>query len=335
MAKNDVQVKVFVTREIPEAGIDLLRRHGFGVAVWPEDRPIPAEELVRRAASADVLLTITTDRIDTGILQALPQLRLISQFGAGFNNIDIAAADRMGIPVCNTPGAMSQATADIAFGLMLAVSRKFFFMHKNIIRGRWTHFRPKANLGFELRGKALGIFGLGRIGMEVAKRCKGAYDMEILYCNRTRNEEAERRLNARRVSFEELLKNSDIVSAHCALTNETKGIFNKDAFSKMKPSAIFINTARGGVHHEADLIDALQRGVIWGAGLDVTDPEPMAADNPLLAMENVAVLPHIGSATIEARTEMSRLAADNIIQFYSTGVIPNPVNSVARELYTK
>ena len=224
------------------------------------------------------------------------------------------------------PGAMSDATADIAFGLMISVSRKFFYMHKKIGKGEWGFFRPKANLGMELKNKTLGILGLGRIGIEMAKRCKGAYNMNILYTNRKPNEEAEKLLNAKRVSFDELLQQSDVLSAHCALTDETKGIFNKNAFAKMKPSGIFINTARGPVHNEEDLIEALRSETIWGAGLDVTNPEPMNADNPLLEMENVSVLPHIGSATIEARNEMSRLAAINIIEFYKGNKIPNIIN---------
>jgi glyoxylate reductase len=199
-------------------------------------------------------------------------------------------------------------------------------MHKRIGKGEWTHFRPKANLGMELKNKTLGIFGLGRIGSEMAKRCKGAYNMNIIYNNRTRNGEAEKSLQATWVSFDELLQQSDVLSVHCALSEETKGIFNKAVFAKMKPTSIFINTARGPVHNEEDLIEALKAGTIWGAGLDVTNPEPMKSDNPLLSMENVAILPHIGSATIEARNEMSRMAAVNIIEYYKGNKIPNQIN---------
>jgi len=209
---------------------------------------------------------------------------------------------------------------------MIAVSRKFFYMHKTIAKGEWSFFRPKANLGIELKNKTLGIFGLGRIGMEMAKRCKGAYDMNIIYTNRNPNEEAEKFLNAKKVSFDELLHQSDVVSVHCALSEETKGIFNKVAFAKMNPASIFINTSRGPVHNEEDLIEALNTKKIWGSGLDVTNPEPMKPDNSLLSMENVAILPHIGSATVEARNEMSRLAAVNIIEFYRGNKIPNQIN---------
>jgi glyoxylate reductase len=209
---------------------------------------------------------------------------------------------------------------------MIAVARKMFFMHKTIISDQWGYFNPTGHLGMELTGKTLGIFGLGRIGFSLARRCKAAYGMKILYHNRTRNAEAEQALGAGFVDFNDLLVQSDILSVHCALTPETRQIFNETAFRKMKPSAIFINTARGPVHHEGDLILALREGRIWGAGLDVTDPEPMRPDNPLLSMENACVLPHVGSATMEARTQMSVLAAMNIIQFYNTGKVPHIVN---------
>jgi len=251
---------------------------------------------------------------------------MISQFAVGYDNIDVPLATKLGIPIGYAPGAMNDATADIAFGLMIAVARKFFYMHKGILKEEWTYFKPNANLGFELNNKTLGIFGLGRIGMAMARRCKGAYNMNIIYCNRKANPDAERLYGAKQVSFDELLQQSDVISVHSVMSKETKEIFNKHAFSKMKPTSIFINTARGGIHNEKDLIDALNNGIIWGAGLDVTNPEPMQPDNPLLEMENVCILPHIGSATIEARNEMSRMAAENIISYYKNNTVPNIVN---------
>jgi glyoxylate reductase len=331
MHKNIHEIRVFITRDIPAIGIELLKKEGFNISVWPYDKPMAAHELIEEGKKANALITITTDAINSDFLNECKNLDIISQFGAGVDNIDIAEATRLGIPLGNAPGAMSDATADIAFGLMIAVSRKFFYMHKTIAKGKWTHFRPKANLGMELKNKTLGIFGLGRIGFEMASRCKGAYDMNILYTNRSPNEKAEKTLQAKRVSFNELLQQSDIISVHSVLSKETKGIFNKDAFEKMKPISIFINTARGPVHNEPDLIEALNKGTIWGAGLDVTNPEPMKPDNPLLSMENVAILPHIGSATVEARNEMSRLAAVNIIEFYKGNKIPNQINPGANK----
>lgn len=318
--------RIFVSRDIPEIGLRLLREAGFRVTVWPQPRPMTQEELIEAARQNDALLSMLADKIDATFLNACRHLDIISQFAVGYDNIDVPEATRLGIPIGNTPDVLSDATADVAFGLMIAVARKMFYMHKTIARGEWGHFKPKGHLGFELKNKTLGVFGLGKIGFEMAKRCKGAYDMPILYCNRHPNAAAEAALGARRVSFDELLAQSDILSVHCALSAETKGIFDKTAFEKMKPGAIFINTARGGVHNEADLLEALRAGTIWGAGLDVTNPEPMAPDSPLLSMENAAVLPHIGSATVEARDGMARLAAENIIGFYADKRVPHLVN---------
>ena len=308
-------MKVLVSLNFPPLGIEMLKKEGLKVTTWAKDLPMTKEQLIQATKEHDVLLSSSIYKLDADFLERNKHLKLISQFAVGYNNIDIKKAAELGIPITNTPNAMTDATADIAFGLMLAVSRKMFFMHKKIISGDWGHFRPQANLGMQLKGKTVGVFGMGRIGSEFAKRCYGAYDMNVIYHNRTPNPEMEKKLHARYVSFQELLEQSDVLSIHASLFEETKGLFNADAFSKMKPSAIFINTARGEIHNEKSLIEALQNKTIWGAGLDVTNPEPMEKDNPLLSMENVAVTPHIGSATIEARNEMSRLAALNIIQF--------------------
>jgi glyoxylate reductase len=325
MKKQD-EVEVFITRDISPSGIELLKKEGFRVSVWPHDKPMQPDELIEQGKKANALITLLTDVIDKNFLNECKHLDIISQFAVGYDNIDIAEATRLGIAIGYTPGAMSDATADTAFGLMIAVSRKMFYMHKTIAKGEWTYFRPKADLGIELKNKTLGVFGLGRIGLQMALRCQGAYNMKIIYCNRKTNAIAEKLLNARLVSFEELLHQSDVLSVHSALNQETRNIFNRNSFAKMKPGAIFINTARGGIHNEQDLFEALKDGKIWGAGLDVTNPEPMNVDSPLLSMANVAVLPHIGSATVEARSEMSRLAAVNIVEFYKHSVVPNIVN---------
>lgn len=308
-------MKVLVSLNIPKIGIELLKKEGLEVTVWNNEPLMEYGELSAATQAHDILLSSSTYRLDSAFLEANRHLKLISQFAVGYNNIDLKKAGELGIPVTNTPDAMTEATADVAFGLMLAVSRKMFFMHKKIISGNWTHFRPQAHLGMELTGKTVGILGLGRIGRKFAKRCKGAYEMKVIYHNRKHNKAAEQELGAHYVTFDELLAQSDVLSVHCALTEETREIFDRTAYAKMKPSSIFINTARGGIHNEEDLILALESQTIWGAGLDVTNPEPMQPDNPLLHMENVAILPHIGSATQEARNNMSRLAAMNIIQF--------------------
>src|SRR6186713_3507120 len=320
------EINVLVTRNIPVLGIEMLRKEGFSVTAWPHERPMTDLELVAESKKHNVILCVSADNIGTDFINTCSHLEMISQFAVGYDNIDVSLATKLGIPIGYAPGAMNEATADIAFGLMIAVARKFFYMHKGILKEEWTYFKPNANLGFELNNKTLGIFGLGRIGMAMARRCKGAYNMNIIYCNRKPNPEAERLYGAQQVSFDELLQQSDVISVHSVMSKETKEIFDKNAFGKMKPASIFINAARGGIHNEQDLIDALNKGTIWGAGLDVTNPEPMKTDNPLLEMENVCILPHIGSATIEARNEMSRMAAENIIRFYKNNFIPNLVN---------
>ena len=325
-------MKIFISRDIPIIGIELLRKEGHDVTVYQVDRPLTQSELMENAKQHDALLCMFSDNIDKVFLNECKHLKVISQYAVGYDNIDIAEATRLRIPVGITPDVLSEATADVAFLLMLAASRKAFHLHKTIGQGEWTFFRPKANLGIELKNKTLGIFGLGRIGGEMAKRCRGAYHMNILYCNRSRNPAAEELLQARKVEFDELLAQSDVVSVHCSLNEATKGIFDKSAFYQMKRTALFINTARGSIHNEKDLIDALNERVLWGAGLDVSDPEPMRPHNPLLSMENVAVLPHIGSATVEARNAMARLSAENIL-FGLQGVrFPNMVNP---EIYNR
>jgi glyoxylate reductase len=320
------EIKILVTREFPDVGINMLKAEGFSVSVWEEERPLTQPELIEKTKTHHALLCTLTDQIDARFLNECNHLDIISQFGVGYDNINVAEATRLKIPVGNTPDVLSEATADIAFGLMIATSRKMFWLHQSILRGEWKYFMPNAHLGIKLNGKTLGILGLGRIGFEMAKRCKGAYDMNIIYHNRHSNPEAEEMLGAALVSFGELLQLSDVLSVHCALTDETKGIFNKEAFCQMKQTAIFINTSRGPVHNELDLIEALNSGQIWGAGLDVTNPEPMHPDNPLLMMENVSVLPHVGSGNVETRGKMSILAAENIIGFFRDGKIPHLVN---------
>ncbi len=319
-------MKVLVTLDIPQVGINLLEAAGLEVEVWKEVQPLTPGQLSQKAKSCKGLLSTAMDHIDAAFIQDNLHLEIISQYGAGYDNIDVGAATDAGIIVGNAPEAMSDATADISFMLMLAASRKLCYLHKSIINGQWGFFQPQAHLGQELKGKTLGIYGLGRIGLEMAKRCVGAYGMGIIYCNRGHNKAAETLLGAKKVDFHTLLTSSDVLSVHCALTDETKGIFGKQAFEQMKPSAIFVNTARGPIHQEQDLIAALKSGEIWGAGLDVSDPEPMKPNNPLLGMENVVVTPHIGSATLEARDQMAVLAAQNIVQYFKGKTVSHRVN---------
>jgi len=319
-------MKVFVTRIIAAAGVKMLEDAGLTITQWKEKRELSPEELTAICKEHDGLLCVGRSKLDRQFLRDCSHLKVISLHSAGYDNIDLEEATNLGIKVGNTPGVLSGATADTAFLLMLAVSRKAFFHHKRILNSEWNFFEPTKNLGIELYGKTLGVYGLGKIGYEMAKRCVGAYDMKVIYCNRSVNERAESELGAVKVSFDEMLTESDVLSVHTVLTDETRGVFNKDAFNKMKPSSIFINTARGAIHVEKDIEHALCNGLIWGAGLDVTDPEPMTADNPLLDMPNVAVLPHIGSATAETRNAMAKLAAENIIAGLQEKRLPYGLN---------
>ncbi|WP_343305742.1 D-glycerate dehydrogenase [Chitinophaga niabensis] len=319
-------MKVFITRVIPEEGLQLLQEAGLQLTQWTEKRDLTPAELIAYCKQHDALLSVGPNKISSSFLQECRHLKVIALHAVGFDNVDVPAATALKIPVGNTPGVLSNATADTAFLLMLAVSRKAFYMHKQIAKGQWGFFEPTANLGIELTGKTLGIAGLGKIGFEMAKRCIGAYGMKVIYHNRHTNREAEEVLKAEKVSFDELLTQSDVLSVHTALTPETQGMFNKAAFDKMKRSAIFINAARGSIHNETDLLNALNEKVIWGAGLDVTNPEPMAADSPLLDLPNVAILPHIGSATVEARDAMAIMAAKNIIAGLKGERLPFVVN---------
>jgi lactate dehydrogenase-like 2-hydroxyacid dehydrogenase len=319
-------MKVFITRIISPSGIRILKDAGVEMGQWTEKRDLSQGELITICKEYDALISVGQDKIDKIFLNASKHLKVIAQMAVGFDNIDVPEATKLKIPIGNTPGVLSSATADTAFLLMLAVSRKAFYLHKKIIEGGWNFYEPTGNLGIELHGKTLGIYGLGKIGFEMAERCSKAYNMQVIYYNRSNNILAEEKLEAKKVSFEELLAQSDVLSVHTALTPETKGKFDSSVFSKMKKTSIFINTARGGIHNETDLISALNEGMIWGAGLDVTNPEPMQPDNPLLNMPNVAVLPHIGSATEETRSAMARLAAENIVAASKGKHLPHAVN---------
>ncbi|KQM78790.1 D-glycerate dehydrogenase [Pedobacter sp. Leaf216] len=306
-------MKVFISGNIASVGIQELEENNISITQWKENRQITAEELIKACQDQDGLISVGPNKINAEFLEACSHLKVIALHSVGYDQVDVAAAKRLNIPIGNTPGVLSGATADTAFLLMLAASRKAFYAHKKIINGEWKNYEPTPELGIEINGKTLGVFGLGKIGLEMAKKCIGAYQMQVIYHNRSRNEEAEKEIGATYVSFEELLAQSDVLSIHTALTPETKDKFTLDVFKQMKPNSIFINTARGGIHNEKDLIKALEEKIIWGAGLDVTNPEPMDKNNPLLAMESVAVLPHIGSATEETRAAMAQIIVKNVL----------------------
>ena len=284
--------------------------------LMPENPEISYDEWIAYCQQCEAVLNIGAYKIDGKFFDLCPSIKAVSLFSVGYDQVDLDEATRRGIPVSNTPDVLSKATSDVSFMLMLMVSRLASFNSNQIRIGvRFKYFNPIANLGQELYGKTLGIFGLGRIGYEMALKCQAAYQMPIIYHNRNRNPELEEKLNARYVSFEELLHQSDVLSIHANYSPEYLDLFDNKVFNQMKSNAILINTARGGFVNEDDLEQALNDGKIWGAGLDVTNPEPMLPDNPLLKHERVCVLPHIGSATFEARSGMARIAAENIIAF--------------------
>ncbi|AKK74614.1 hydroxyacid dehydrogenase [Chryseobacterium gallinarum] len=319
-------MKVFINKNIPETGITMLNEAGLEI-ILPEEESLSYEEWLNYCKNTDTILSIGAEfKYDKNFFEACPDVRAIALYSVGFDHVDIKEANSRNIPVGNTPDVLSKATSDVAFLLMQSVARRASYNFQKVKDGNWGAFDPLHALGQELYGKTLGIYGLGRIGFEMAKKSRKAFDMNILYHNRHRNDEAERELGATYVSFEELVANSDVLSIHANYTPGQKELFDRFVFEKMKSGAIFINTARGGFQNEKDLYDALVSKQIWGAGLDVTNPEPMLQDNPLLELSNVCVLPHIGSATMEARNGMARRAAENIIAFSKDEKMPYCVN---------
>jgi glyoxylate reductase len=238
---------------------------------------------------------------------------VVSNYAVGFNNIDVPAATERGIAVGNTPGVLTDATADMAFSLLISAARRIVESQKYAEAGHWKTWEPLGHIGQDLVGRTIGIVGMGRIGFAMAKRCHGGWGMNVLYHDLHLNQAAEKELSAKRVELDRLLAESDFISVHTDLNDTTRGMFNAAAFAKMKPTAVFVNTARGPLVVEADLADALRKGVIFAAGLDVTDPEPPKVDNPLLKLPNCVVAPHIASATVSSRNAMADIAADNLI----------------------
>ncbi|WP_149208333.1 2-hydroxyacid dehydrogenase [Flavobacterium johnsoniae] len=320
-------MNVFINKNIPEAGLRLLQEKGINLTINPTENVLSREDFIKICQKNDVLLNVGTQNFfDEDFFQQCPNLKGIALFSVGFDSVNIPSANSRKIPIGNTPDVLSRATSDVAFLLMQSVARKSFFNHKRILNNNWGSFDPLANLGQELYGKTLGIFGLGRIGFEMAQKCKAAFGMNIIYHNRSRKQDVEKELDAKFVDFETLLAESDVLSIHANYSAENNEIFNKNAFAKMKSNSIFINTARGKFHNENDLFEALTNNIIWGAGLDVTNPEPMKQDNPLLSLANCCVLPHIGSATYEARNGMAVCAAQNVIAVIEGKKMPFCVN---------
>ena len=303
--------KVYVTRRILDPGLDLLREH-CAVEVNPEDRPLRRDELLAHVADADGVIGLLTDRIDAEFFDAARRLKGYANYAVGFDNIDVPEATRRRIPVSNTPDVLTNATAELAWTLLLAVARRVVETDAVMRSGTWPGWGPLQFIGADVTGKTLGIVGAGRIGTAMARMSKG-FAMQVLYTSRSRaNEALETELGARRVGFDELLAQSDFVSIHAPLNPSTKHLFDAAAFAKMKRTAVLVNTGRGPVVKEEDLVAALNAGTIAGAGLDVYEAEPRMAAG-LAQCRNAVLLPHVGSATVSARDGMSLLAAENLL----------------------
>jgi glyoxylate reductase len=292
--------RIFVSRDLPFDALDRLKAE-HDVDVWPENTPPPPDELLARAQQADGLLTTITEQIDGDFLDAAPSVKAIANLAVGTDNIDLDAAKQRGIPVGNTPGVLTDATADIAFALLLAVARRVPEGERQVRAGEWPPWSPGHMLGGDLADMTLGIIGWGRIGQAMARRGEG-FGMRVVHHSRSSG-----------IGLDELLEQADYVSLHTPLTDETRHLMGAEQFARMKTSAYFVNTSRGGTVDQAALTQALHDGEIAGAGLDVTDPEPLPPDDPLLAAPNLVVVPHVGSATVRTRARMADMAADNLL----------------------
>jgi lactate dehydrogenase-like 2-hydroxyacid dehydrogenase len=317
---------VFVARRIPDAGLAPIL-DACSADVWEDELPPPRDELLRRISGCEGVLTLLTDRVDDAFLDAAgPSLRVVSNYAVGFDNVDVSACTRRGIPVGNTPGALTETTADLAWALLMAAGRRVAEGDRYVRAGRWRTWGPQLLLGGDVHGATLGIVGFGRIGQAVARRAAG-FGMTVVYWSRSRAEpNLERELAATYVELDELLARSDFVTLHLSLNDETRHLIDGAALARMKSSAVLVNTARGPVVDQAALAVALKEGTIAAAGLDVTDPEPMAPDDPLLELENCLVVPHIASASHATRGKMAEMAAANLLAGLRGERLPNPVN---------
>ncbi len=327
--------KVFVTRRIPEKGLDMLKKVAE-VEVWPEELPPPHDVLLEKVKGINGLLCLLTDRIDAHLMDtAGPSLRVISQYAVGFDNIDVAAATQRGIPVGHTPGVLTDATADFAWALILAAARRVVEGYRYVQAGRWKTWGPTLLLGPNVSGATLGIVGFGRIGQAVARRARG-FDMRILAYDPFVSREVAQNLGAELVDdLDTLLREADIVTLHTPLTEETYHLIGERELGLMKSTAVLVNTSRGPVVDPDALYRALREGEIAFAALDVTEPEPIPADSPLLTLENLIITPHIASASIQARTAMAEIAARNLIAGLRGERLPHCVNPEVYETQDK
>ena len=322
--------KVFVTRLILESGLKLIRDF-CDVDIWPDDLPPSHAEILRRVRGVDGLVSLLTDRIDAEIIQAAGAgLKVISNYAVGVDNIDVGAATALSIPVGNTPGILTDATADLAFALLLAAGRRVAEGDRLVKSGGWKTWGPSFMLGADFAGATIGIVGFGRIGRAVARRASG-FGMRILFCEPSKAA-PEPGVSASQVDLDSLLRESDFISLHTPLTDSTRGLINERTLAQMKPTTILVNTSRGPVVDQEALYETLKEQHIFAAGLDVTVPEPLPPEHPLLTLENCLVVPHIASASWRTRELMSVMAAENLIAGLKGERLPKCVNP---EVYEK
>jgi len=317
--------RVFVARVLPDEGLDPVRA-ACDADIWPDELPPPRDELLRRIAGCDGVLTLLTDRVDDAFLDAAgPQLRVVSNYAVGFDNVDVAACAARGVAVGNTPGVLTETTADLAWALLMAAARRLPEADRYVRDGRWKTWGPLLLLGPDVNGATIGIVGFGRIGQAVARRAQG-FGMEILYHDLEPLPDAVTEpLGATYLPLEELLARSDFVSLHVNLSDVTRHLINATTLAWMKPTAVLVNTSRGPVVDQRALADALRKGVIWAAALDVTDPEPIPMDDPLVGLDNCLIVPHIASASRATRGKMAAMAAANLLAGVRGEPLPTPV----------
>lgn len=317
--------RVFVTRKIPDEGLRMITDK-FDTTVWPSEEPPSIQEIVQSAEDCEGLVTLLSDPIGQDVIDKLPKLKVIAQYAVGYDNIDVSLATKRKIAVTNTPGVLTETTADLTWTLLMAASRRIVEADRYIRDKKWdVAWGPELLLGTDIFGATLGIVGMGRIGQSVARRASG-FNMKILYYSRTRNETIENELDVKHVDLYTLLRESDIVTLHVPLNSETHHLISKEEFEIMKEDSILVNTSRGKVVDESALYNALKKGYIGSAGLDVFQEEPISKDSPLLGLHNIVISPHVGSASKNTRAIMSRMCAENLIAALDGNMPPNIVN---------
>ncbi|MDQ0482574.1 2-hydroxyacid dehydrogenase [Guptibacillus hwajinpoensis] len=316
--------KVYITRKLPDEIVDRMREK-YEVRMWEEEEiPVPREVLEKEIEPVDGLFCLLTEKIDQPLLENAKNLKVVANMAVGYNNIDVDEARARGVVVTNTPGVLTETTADLTFALLMATARRIPEASEYLRHGKWETWSPMQLTGQDVHGATLGIIGLGRIGEAVARRAKG-FNMNVLYHNRSRHHEAEEALDLQYVEFDELLKESDFVCVLTPLTKETENMIGREQLAKMKKTAILINTARGGIVNEDALYDALKNNEIWAAGLDVFVKEPVSVKHRLLTLPNLVTIPHIGSASIQTRMKMAEVAAMNLMCVLDGEEAPNKI----------